>query len=113
MPIRKMLVINNMKKSQIKILIAQMDDEFEIEFYKKGKKNIEDAFGKETVVAFAKDGKELMEAKESFQPDLIIMDIVLPKLDGIGVIEQWKKQKFCCQNIMILSSVTTKAYEPL
>lgn len=108
-PIRKMFVINNAKKSQIKILIAQIDDEFVNDFKENGRKCIEDEFGIETVAAFVKDGRELMEAKELFQPDLIVMDIVLPKLDGIGVIEQWKKQEVCGSKIMVLSSVTTKS----
>lgn len=44
-------------------------------------------------VISALDGeKGLMEAKES-HPDLILLDLILPKVDGFSVLEQLKKDK--------------------
>ncbi|MBQ3514466.1 MAG: sporulation transcription factor Spo0A [Lachnospiraceae bacterium] len=94
---------------QIKILVAQMDDILIKELKSNGKKRIEEALGQEAEIVFVKDGQELIDVNESFQPDLILMDIVLPKLDGIGVLEQWSKNKEFGQKIIVLSGVTTKS----
>lgn len=104
-----MFVINEEKNSQVKILVAQTDDEFVKELKEKGKKIIEETMGVETIIAYVKNGQELMEVNQSFQPDLILMDIVLPKLDGIGVLEEWNKSSSYGYKTMVLSSVTTKS----
>ena len=110
MPIEdRMIVINNEMNHQIKILVAQMDDILIKELKSNGKKRIEEALGQEAEIVFVKDGQELIDVNESFQPDLILMDIVLPKLDGIGVLEQWSKNKEFGQKIIVLSGVTTKS----
>jgi two-component system chemotaxis response regulator CheY len=40
------------------------------------------------VVAEAADGVEAVEKFEQYNPDLITMDIVMPKLDGINAVKQ-------------------------
>lgn len=69
-----------------KILIVE-DDRFLSEMYVT--KLVEEGF--EVEVAF--DGEEgLVKAKET-APDLILLDIVLPKMDGFEVLQSLKKSK--------------------
>lgn len=42
--------------------------------------------GKVEVVAEARDGEEALHQIEEFRPDVVLLDIRLPKLDGIGVL---------------------------
>lgn len=39
------------------------------------------------VIGTASDGEEAIEGIKLFEPDLVLLDIVMPKLDGIGVME--------------------------
>ena len=105
----RMYIVNEEMDQQIKILVAQSDTELIEELKTNGKKKIEEVLKKDVLMAFVKDGHELMEVNRSFQPDLILMDIVLPKLDGIGVLEQWYKNKEHCHKVIVFSSVTTKS----
>ena len=89
----RMFVMNEEKKQQIKILVAQSDQELIEELKTNGKKKMEEVFHQEVLIASVKDGHELIEVNRSFQPDIILMDIILPQLDGIGVLEQWNKKK--------------------
>ena len=105
----RMFVMNEEKNQQIKILVAQSDQELIEELKTNGKKKMEEDFHQEVLIASVKDGHELIEVNRSFGPDIILMDIVLPKLDGIGVLEQWNKKKEISQKVMVFSSVTTKS----
>ncbi len=68
-----------------KILIVE-DDPFLSEMY--AIKLTQEKFE----VEFASDGKEaLAKAKETL-PDLVLLDIVLPKLDGFEVLARMKKE---------------------
>ncbi len=40
------------------------------------------------VVGEARDGKEALEKIESLCPDVILLDLLMPRLDGVGVIRQ-------------------------
>lgn len=42
-------------------------------------------------VAGAKDGVEGVEKAASEKPDLILLDLVMPRLDGIGALKQMKE----------------------
>ncbi len=42
-------------------------------------------------VAGAKDGQEGVEKAASEKPDLILLDLVMPRLDGIGALKQLKE----------------------
>ena len=44
-------------------------------------------------VVTAKDGEEALEKAASEQPDLIVLDLMLPKMDGIEVCKQLRIQK--------------------
>ena len=42
-------------------------------------------------ISMAHDGKETLLAVEKYQPDIILLDIMMPKLSGYEVCEQLKK----------------------
>ncbi|MCA9117518.1 MAG: response regulator [Planctomycetaceae bacterium] len=44
-------------------------------------------------IRFAHDGMETLEVVEQFQPDLILLDIMMPKLSGYEVCERLRKQE--------------------
>lgn len=41
-------------------------------------------------LAFAADGKETLDQVEAFRPDLILLDVMMPKLNGFEVCKQIK-----------------------
>jgi len=45
-----------------------------------------------TVVGEARDGREAVRLCEQFQPDVILMDLVMPELDGIAATRLIRKQ---------------------
>ena len=58
------------------------------------------------VTGIAKDGKEALTLIEQKQPDLVILDIIMPHLDGLGVLERLQSmnlEKF--PRIVVLSAV--------
>lgn len=69
----------------IKVLIA--DDHHVVRrgllFFLKTQKDIE-------VVGEAKNGLEAVQLVETFQPDVVLMDLVMPEMDGIKATEQIK-----------------------
>ena len=67
-----------------KILIAE-DDKFLANAYRV-------KFEKEEfTVLIAYDGEEAIEAVKSFKPDVILLDLVMPKMDGFATLEALKK----------------------
>lgn len=65
----------------MKILIAE-DEEIL-------KKVLQEKFEKEKfTVALVDDGSEVLFAVKSFHPDLILLDIMLPKKDGLSILEE-------------------------
>jgi NarL family two-component system response regulator LiaR len=57
------------------------------------------------VVGEAADGIEALEKARDLDPDVILLDIVMPRLDGIGAIEQLKKQGSQAR-ILVITSFT-------
>lgn len=45
------------------------------------------------VVGVARDGKEALKLTQSLKPDVLVMDLVLPYIDGIGVLESLQSAK--------------------
>jgi len=70
-----------MKKK--KILIT--DDEENIRLL------VSNMLGKDYVVLWASDGREAVDMARSQQPDLILMDILMPKMDGYTACNKVKK----------------------
>lgn len=80
-----------------KILVVE-DDEFLFDAYrlKLEKENFE--------VAIAHDGEECLKLVNSFKPDLIILDIVMPKMDGIETLRRLKKNSLTSSIPVIVAS---------
>ncbi len=58
-------------------------------------------------VAVARNGEEAVEMAKSYSPDLIVMDIHMPKMDGLTATAQIRKHPSTC-SIRILAA-TAKA----
>lgn len=54
-----------------------------------------------TVVAEASDGTQVLSAVETFQPDIILLDLSMPKLDGIGTLNLLKEQNIKTPTIIL------------
>lgn len=66
-----------------KILVVE-DDEFLSDSYKDKLSN------NEIQVSVARDGQEAIAQADSFKPDLIILDLVIPKINGVDVLKKLK-----------------------
>ncbi len=72
-----------MSKSNIKVLVVE-DDPFLSKVY-------ESSFaGAGYTMAYAHDGEEALQQMKSFLPDLVLLDLVMPKKDGFEVLEAVK-----------------------
>ena len=90
-----------MDGKKIKVLIADDNKDFcdIMSEYLKKQDDIE-------VTGIANDGKEAIELISHELPDLVILDIIMPHLDGLGVLEQMNNMnlnKF--PKVIILSAV--------
>jgi two-component system response regulator (stage 0 sporulation protein A) len=72
-----------MEKEKIKIIIADDNLEFVSTFvkYLESQDDME-------VLATAKDGIEAYERIVTMKPDVVLLDVIMPHLDGIGVLEK-------------------------
>ena len=51
------------------------------------------------------DGIELVEALQSQSPDVLLLDVVMPRLDGIGVLERLREcEEIRCPSVLVLSA---------
>jgi two-component system alkaline phosphatase synthesis response regulator PhoP len=55
-------------------------------------------------VEVAKDGEEAIKKAQSFMPDVILLDIMLPKKDGIQVLQELKADPKTKNIVVIMSS---------
>ena len=61
-------------------------------------------------LATARDGKQCMEMIEQESPDLLILDLLMPRMDGWGVIRQMRSEpRYAGVPIMILTTVIEDA----
>lgn len=58
------------------------------------------------VVGEARSGKEAVELAVSLKPQVVLMDLVMPEMDGIEA-TRWIKQKVPEVNILVLTSFST------
>lgn len=70
--------------SDLKVLIAE-DDQFLANAYKLKLKKA----GFEILVV--SDGEEALEAMSSFKPDVVLLDLIMPNLDGFTFLSQVQK----------------------
>jgi len=74
------------KKEKIKILLVE-DDTFLLDMY--ATKFELEGFS----VVMAEDGKKGLEMAAKDDPDIILLDILMPKMDGFTVLDELKKNK--------------------
>jgi len=62
-------------------------------------------------IAEARDGEEALARLKEEKPDLMLLDILLPKMDGFAVVKELKntKEKYPNIPILIISSVREEA----
>ncbi|WP_024615049.1 sporulation transcription factor Spo0A [Clostridium sp. Ade.TY] len=90
-----------MEDSKISILIADDNKEFcsILNDYLLNQKDI-------VVTGIAKDGREALTLIEERKPDLVILDIIMPHLDGLGVLEKLNNMNLDkMPRVIILSAV--------
>lgn len=90
-----------MESNKISVLIADDNKEFcsILNDYLLNQRDI-------VVTGIAKDGKEALDLIEQKEPDLVVLDIIMPHLDGLGVLERLHSmnlKKF--PRIIVLSAV--------
>ena len=86
---------NNKKK----ILIVE-DDEMLIEIYKK-------KFEKEYDLKIVSNGKEAIETAKEMQPELILLDLIMPEMDGFEALEKLKSEPATKNiNVIVASNVS-------
>ena len=75
-------------KDKITVLIADDNSEFanNLAGYVEQEDEME-------VIGMARDGKEAFEMISNVQPDIVLLDVIMPHLDGIGVLEKIKNSK--------------------
>lgn len=90
-----------MEDSKISVLIADDNKEFcsILNDYLLNQKDI-------VVTGIAKDGREALELIEERQPDLVVLDIIMPHLDGLGVLERLNSMNLeKMPRVIVLSAV--------
>ncbi len=61
-------------------------------------------------IATARDGKKCIEMIEEDIPDLLILDLLMPRMDGWGVIREMRSEpRFASVPIMVLTTVIEDA----
>ncbi len=91
-------------EKQINVLIADAD----VEYAELLSRNITGDF-KINVCEIVSNGYQLIEKVDILRPDVVIMDVVLPNIDGIGVLERFKSKKqefdnFSMPKVIVLST---------
>ena len=75
---------------------------------------LKDAITKETdmdVVATANDGEEALKKIEVYNPDVVLLDLIMPRIDGLGVMERLKEKKKITSvpKIIVISAVSQES----
>ncbi len=74
------------------------------------RKILKDALSKQrgiSVVGSAVNGKDALQKIRSHKPDLVVMDVEMPELDGIQTLEQIQKQRLKV-GVIMFSTLTSK-----
>ena len=99
-------------KEKITVLIADDNQEFSMTLatYLKSQDDM-------VVLGIAKDGNEALDMIPNLMPDVVLLDVIMPHLDGIGVLEKLNMIKMNKRPICIMLSavgqdkITRKAVE--
>lgn len=100
---KKLKEESNLQQEKIKILLAEDDNNFRntVENYLTKQDDIE-------VVDSVEDGVKACESIPRTNPDIVITDIIMPRLDGLGVLEKIEQEKLVKKPIFIILSEITK-----
>lgn len=61
-------------------------------------------------VSVVEDGEEALRKIQEKKPDLLLLDIVLPRIDGFEILEKIKNQNLRGFKIVVLSNLSQKDY---
>ena len=86
-------------KNETKVLLADASEEMRLLL----KQSIENT-GEFAVVGSVGDGREAALQIEKTQPDLLVMDIMLPGLDGFGLLRQMQNRKAHMPRVIVVSA---------
>lgn len=89
-----------MQIEKIKIVLADNDLEYTVKLREnlKKEKMIE-------VVGIASDGETAMQLIEQLKPDIVVLDILMPKKDGLWVLEEMKRKKIKTTHCIVVSKL--------
>ena len=94
-----MLPQDDRSNQQLKVLLIE-DHKFLGELYAKNLKR------RDYDVEIAKDGEDGLEKVKSFKPDVILLDIIMPDMNGIEVLKELKaSSKYKSIPVILLSAV--------
>ena len=68
--------------NRVKVLITEDNEDYAMQLKNTFEENDID------VVGIAKDGSEALEYIDRFTPDLVTLDIIMPNIDGVGVLKR-------------------------
>ena len=85
-----------------KIYIADIDGENLVDYFK-GKEGFE-------VVGSSSDGEEVINSVIKLQPDILVMEVMLSKLDGFAVFEKIKVLKEKTPKVIFISSLSHSGF---
>ena len=86
-------------KDKITVLISDDNVEFATTL-----SNYLEKDGDMQVVGMAKDGEEALNIISAVQPDIVLLDVIMPHLDGLGVLEKLNTMRLDNQPICIMLS---------
>ena len=62
------------------------------------------------VVAEASDGDGVIEALQKHQPDILLLDLMMPRLDGLSVLQRLRSYHFKTKTIVLTASADQAQY---
>ncbi|MCS6814186.1 MAG: response regulator transcription factor [Cyanobacteria bacterium] len=94
--------LSNLDSPNLKVLIVEDDSMMQL-----GLEQVLSDYPQISIVGYAEDGYRAVQMVQQLRPDLVVMDIGLPRLDGIAATEQIK-QAFPTTTVVILTSHTAE-----
>lgn len=91
------------EKRMTKIYFADSnDDNGVLEYFKKN--------GNFQVVGFSTDGNKVVEDVKKFEPDVLVMEVLLQNLDGFAVLDKLRELKEKCPKVFFVSNLSHSGF---